>query len=205
LFKQKYAVVAIALLAIVNIVSGTLAISSTTRLFQANEIHRAPDKLVRDSSTNVTRKESVNRIFADVEVSPTPVVRDQHHKPERASRSHRIVRDLYTRPHKIYRTSACPVGPAWVKTLAHAMAVDKFGESQWMYLDKLWTKESQFNPWCENSSGAYGVPQALPGSKMGKNWRFDVRQQIRWGLTYIQERYSSPSRAWRHSVRHNWY
>ncbi|MGX7669931.1 aggregation-promoting factor C-terminal-like domain-containing protein [Plantactinospora sp. DSM 117369] len=67
-------------------------------------------------------------------------------------------------------------------------------------LDKLWTKESGWNHKAENrSSGAYGIPQALPGSKMGSvgsDWRTSPATQIKWGLGYVKGRYDTPCGAW---------
>jgi phage-related protein len=84
-----------------------------------------------------------------------------------------------------------------------------FGKSQWSPLNKLWTKESGWRTRAQNpSSGAYGIPQALPGSKMasaGSDWRTNPNTQIRWGLGYIRSRYGTPAAAWAHSQRTNWY
>lgn len=80
---------------------------------------------------------------------------------------------------------------------------------QFPYLDKLWERESGWNVHAENPySGAYGIPQAVPGSKMasaGPNWQNWAGTQIRWGLGYIRDRYNSPRRAWRHEEADGWY
>lgn len=71
---------------------------------------------------------------------------------------------------------------------------------------KLWNKESGWRWWADNpTSSAYGIPQALPGSKMGRGWRTNPKVQIRWGLSYIKSRYGSGCAAWRHSQARNWY
>ena len=79
----------------------------------------------------------------------------------------------------------------------------------WSDLVKLWNRESGWRWDAENAySGAYGIPQSLPGSKMaafGANWRDDAAVQIDWGLSYIAQRYGSPSKAWEHSERTGWY
>jgi hypothetical protein len=84
-----------------------------------------------------------------------------------------------------------------------------FGADQFGCLDSLWTRESNWNPGAHNgSSGAHGIPQALPGSKMasaGPHWENDPATQIKWGLGYIQDRYGSPCSAWGHSESHGWY
>jgi hypothetical protein len=75
-------------------------------------------------------------------------------------------------------------------------------------LDRLWTRESGWNHRAHNSSGAYGIPQALPGGKMrsaGRDWRRNPRTQIKWGLGYIKHRYGSPCGAWRHARASGWY
>ncbi len=73
----------------------------------------------------------------------------------------------------------------------------------------LWNKESKWNPNAYNSSsGAYGIPQALPASKMataGTDYRTNYKTQINWGLSYITSRYGSPSAAWSHSKSKGWY
>jgi hypothetical protein len=66
-------------------------------------------------------------------------------------------------------------------------------------LDNLWSRESEWRSDAANPSGAYGIPQALPGSKMasaGADWQTDPVTQIRWGLSYIQARYGDPCSAW---------
>lgn len=81
--------------------------------------------------------------------------------------------------------------------------------SQFDCLDKLWTRESNWNPRADNpSSSAYGIPQALPGSKMasaGPDWETNPVTQIKWGLGYIQGRYGTPCSAWAHSESRGWY
>ncbi len=82
-------------------------------------------------------------------------------------------------------------------------------ESQFGCLDSLWTRESGWNVHADNpSSSAYGIPQALPGSKMasaGSDWATNPVTQIKWGLGYIQDRYGSPCSAWGHSQSHGFY
>ncbi|MGC4757446.1 lytic transglycosylase domain-containing protein [Micromonospora trifolii] len=82
-----------------------------------------------------------------------------------------------------------------------ALMIDKgFGIAEFPCLEKLWTKESGWNHKASNSSsGAYGIPQSLPGSKMASvasDWRTNPATQIIWGLGYIKGRYKSPCGAW---------
>ena len=80
---------------------------------------------------------------------------------------------------------------------------------QFTCLDKLWTRESGWNPRADNpTSTAYGIPQSLPGSKMasaGADWRTNPETQMAWGLGYIKARYGDPCHAWAHSESDNWY
>lgn len=84
-----------------------------------------------------------------------------------------------------------------------------FGLDQMPCLDKLWTKESGWSTTATNkSSGAYGIPQALPGSKMGKygaDWQTNPETQVKWGLDYIKGRYGTPCGAWSFFLSNGWY
>ena len=84
-----------------------------------------------------------------------------------------------------------------------------FSSDQFGCLDSLWTRESNWTWNADNpTSSAYGIPQALPGSKMasaGADWATNPVTQIRWGLGYIQDRYGSPCGAWSFSEGHGFY
>ena len=84
-----------------------------------------------------------------------------------------------------------------------------WGDDQFACLDSLWTKESGWNYQASNpSSGAYGIPQSLPGSKMSTvadDWETNATTQITWGLDYISRAYGMPCSAWGHSQAMNWY
>jgi hypothetical protein len=84
-----------------------------------------------------------------------------------------------------------------------------WGDDQFGCLVSLWNKESGWNYQAYNrSSGAYGIPQALPGSKMGSagaDWQTNPATQIAWGLGYISGRYGTPCGAWGHSQSTGWY
>jgi uncharacterized protein YabE (DUF348 family) len=106
--------------------------------------------------------------------------------------------------------SAVKVDPGSAKATAQALLADRgWGAEQFSCLDKLWTKESGWRVNAQNaSSGAYGIPQALPGSKMataGADWRTNPTTQITWGLGYIAGRYGTPCDAWAHSMDTGWY
>jgi hypothetical protein len=84
-----------------------------------------------------------------------------------------------------------------------------WGEKQHKCLITLWNRESGWNHKAKNkSSGAYGIPQALPASKMksaGADWKTNPMTQVKWGLKYIKTRYQSPCGALSHSNKKGWY
>ncbi len=103
--------------------------------------------------------------------------------------------------------TTAPVGES--QSIAHELVTARgWGEDQFTCLVQLWNKESGWRTNAANPSGAYGIPQALPGSKMssaGADWQTNPRTQIVWGLGYIQGRYGTPCGAWSHSQSSNWY
>lgn len=101
---------------------------------------------------------------------------------------------------------------AYSKWFARTYMAKRFGwksQRQYQCLVQLWRHESGWRHKAHNSSsGAHGIPQALPGRKMasaGPNWRTNPRTQIKWGLKYIKGRYGSPCGAWSHFQRRGWY
>lgn len=107
-----------------------------------------------------------------------------------------------------------PVQATGDSSTAQGYAQNKVTERGWSAEDYnclvlLWNRESGWNPSATNpSSGAYGIPQALPGTKMataGADWQTNPQTQINWGLGYIADRYGTPCGAWAHSESVGWY
>lgn len=127
--------------------------------------------------------------------------------------THSLARDTYdavAKPKPAVAPSAGKPDPGTAKEIAWGLLQRKgWGEAEYDCLVALWTRESGWNHLAENpSSGAYGIPQALPGSKMataGADWRTNPRTQIVWGLSYIQGRYSTPCGAWAAFLSKGWY
>lgn len=96
------------------------------------------------------------------------------------------------------------------RTLAQAL-MPQFGFSptEFSCLDALWNSESGWNLHADNpTSDAYGIPQALPGTKMataGPDWANNAETQIKWGLGYIRSSYGTPCAAWAFKQGHGWY
>jgi hypothetical protein len=84
----------------------------------------------------------------------------------------------------------------------------KLGARGYDCINYIWTRESKWNPRAANSNGAYGIPQAYPGSKMasfGSNWRYSPLTQVKWGMWYVKNRYGSACNALTFFKSHGWY
>ena len=105
--------------------------------------------------------------------------------------------------------SAPAPNPGTAQSIAYGLLSSYgFSKSQWGCLLDLWNAESGWRYNAENASGAYGIPQALPGSKMataGSDWLTNPTTQIKWGLTYIKDTYGTPCGAWGHEQADGWY
>jgi hypothetical protein len=101
--------------------------------------------------------------------------------------------------------------PDGARAVAREIAQSKYGWGSFQFacLNKLWTKESNWRYKARNkSSGAHGIPQALPATKMesvGTDWRTNPVTQISWGLRYIEVRYETPCKAYKKFQRSRWY
>ncbi|MBX3088774.1 MAG: transglycosylase SLT domain-containing protein [Cryobacterium sp.] len=120
------------------------------------------------------------------------------------------VRDSYRVSRKPIAPAAGTPDPGTAQAIALELVLARgWDQSQYDCLAALWQKESHWNVFAMNPySGAYGIPQALPGDKMasaGPDWATNPRTQIIWGLGYISARYVNPCGAWQHSKDHNWY
>jgi hypothetical protein len=109
----------------------------------------------------------------------------------------------------IYVTST-PPNPNTAQSIAYNLMAS-FGFSPTLYfgcLLDLWNRESGWVYDAENASGAYGIPQALPGSKMasaGPDWQTNPATQIEWGLGYIKQLYGNPCGAWSFEEANGYY
>jgi hypothetical protein len=118
-------------------------------------------------------------------------------------------------PHQVSAAATPSVPTAGIPSPGSAQAIAKailtskgMGNDQYSCLVLLWNRESHWSVTAANPDGAYGIPQALPGSKMasaGPDWQTNAKTQILWGLGYITSRYSTPCGAWAHSQSTGWY
>jgi hypothetical protein len=97
------------------------------------------------------------------------------------------------------------------REIARQMMLNKYGwdSGQFTCYDNIIMRESKWDTYADNPhSSAYGIPQALPGSKMaafGSDWRTNPATQIAWGLDYVHVRYGTPCGAWGFKRSHGWY
>ncbi len=123
-------------------------------------------------------------------------------------RKHHAVKHHHARKHRARRHLGRLHGNPW-QIAGSLMPAYHWTSWQFHYLNLLWMRESGWNRFaCNHSSGAYGIPQAVPGDKMasaGPNWRTSARTQIIWGMGYIRSRYGDPWNAWQHELRYGWY
>jgi hypothetical protein len=126
-----------------------------------------------------------------------------------------ILHQLARLAERIARHTPMPTVPSGISTGSnqalgyHLLIEFGFASDQWPYLNALWTRESGWNHLAKNpTSGAYGIPQSLPATKMavvGSDWLTNPETQIKWGLAYIAARYGTPQGAWAHETKFGWY
>jgi hypothetical protein len=128
-----------------------------------------------------------------------------------AARAARLARERAAREAREQRASRSRTYGGAPRGIAAGIASSQYGwgADQFGCLDSLWTRESGWDPHASNpTSGAYGIPQALPGSKMGaygSDWADNPTTQIRWGLAYISNSYGTPCGAWSQVRSQGWY
>jgi hypothetical protein len=164
------------------------------------------------SSASITSGRSDVSVELEPEPEPAPVVVEEDTTTDTTTEDTTTSDSTSTESTDTSGASADYVAPSAgsIKETAASMASSQYGwgSDQFACLDSLWTKESNWNPTAANPSGAYGIPQALPGSKMataGSDWATNPTTQIAWGLSYISGVYGTPCAAWGHSQSYNWY
>ena len=184
-------------LSIISICAGIVGIKTTTKNFENKET--ANNNLSKTVSTKDLMA-SVQRINAKLEAERKAKEEAERKAKEEAERKAReaAIAALAT---------TAPKGE--IQQYAHDLVIGSYGwsEADFAALVKLWNRESGWNPNSRNSySGACGIPQALPCSKIANAFGDNSWQsQVKWGLRYISGRYGSPSNAWAHSESVGWY
>lgn len=178
------------------------------RVAKLSDYERMPDVVVQGAAreTDEVRQEVIAQTAAlsEADAEAARKAEEERKAAEEAARKAEEER-------KAAEAAAAANTPAAAQATAQAMAAERYGwgADQFGCLVSLWNKESGWNHQAMNpSSGAYGIPQSLPGSKMatvGADWQTNATTQIAWGLDYISRAYGTPCAAWGHSQAVNWY
>jgi hypothetical protein len=189
---RRTAVVAVTMMT----VGAAAVIAPTSALVAANAAGDAPAAVSASSLAGAVTATGTAAVVAASTTTPAP-------------------RTTTTASRAASRTALVPyrVGTkAYSKWYARTFMAKRYGwksQRQYQCLVNLWKRESGWRHKAHNSSsGAHGIPQALPGRKMasaGPNWRTNPRTQIKWGLKYIDGRYGNPCGAWSHWQNRHWY
>jgi hypothetical protein len=137
-------------------------------------------------------------------------LREQAAQQQR-QRAARAAREARQKQERAARSASRTVSYGDPHRIAASMMAERYGwgSGEYSCLSSLWGRESGWDVHAENtSSGAYGIPQALPGSKMssyGSDWQDNAVTQIEWGLAYIDQSYGTPCGAWSTFQSQGWY
>ena len=184
-------------------VSTSLAVSQETQPFTTTEVPD-PNRLEGERTVVTAGVDGVTQVLTDVTVRDgVEVARQEVARAQVTARVDEVVSVGTMKQAEV----ATPTGARGIA--AQMIGEHGWGQDQFQCLDRLWQKESNWTWNADNpTSSAYGIPQALPGSKMasaGADWATNPATQIRWGLGYISDRYGTPCAAWGHSQAKNWY
>jgi outer membrane biosynthesis protein TonB len=166
----------------------------------------APQTL--NATTTPTKQATENQLVSAT--TPTPVVVAEPAKTTETKQKNNSTDTKQTTQNSNTSAPAVTASPGSAQDIAQQMLTAQgLGQSEFNCLVALWNKESGWKVNAENkSSGAYGIPQALPGKKMasaGADWQTNPATQISWGLQYIMGRYGTPCGAWAKSQSSGWY
>ena len=177
----------------------------------ANSLANALDSLPRSSSVALLEAERQNIIDMNAAaktlgIAAKPIKVD----PQQVMASESAAASSGSNSTGVTSISAPPPNPGTAQQIGYDM-LPAFGfsqKTQWGCLLDLWNRESGWVYDAENASGAYGIPQALPGDKMasaGSDWRTNPKTQITWGLGYIKSVYGTPCGAWNNELAYGYY
>jgi uncharacterized protein YabE (DUF348 family) len=143
-------------------------------------------------------------VYVDRKIVGKTIVKRVVTKPPTAA----IVK-VGTKPKPAPPAPVINVDPGSAQDIGKQLAAQRgWGDDQFSCLYQLWSNESGWRVDAQNASGAYGIPQALPGDKMaayGSDWETNPSTQIKWGLAYIAGRYGTPCDAWSFWQSNGWY
>jgi len=178
----------------------------------ANSLAEAIDSLPQSGSVALIVQERKNLIVMDNAVRTLTVAsKPAMTNPSQVIASQSAAANSSSSSTSVTTAAAQPPDPGTAQSIGYNM-LPAFGfsqKTQWTCLLDLWNRESGWMYDAENpSSGAYGIPQALPGYKMataGADWQTNPATQIKWGLTYITQTYGTPCAVWNFELANNGY
>jgi hypothetical protein len=180
----------------------------------ANSLAQAIDNLPRSGSVTLLEQERQNLIVMNAAASALTIAsKPATVNPSQVMASQSAAADSGSSSSSsggVTEVSAPAPDPGTAQSIGYNM-LPSFGFSQstqWGCLLDLWNRESGWIYDAENASGAYGIPQALPGDKMasaGADWQTDPTTQIKWGLGYISQVYGTPCAAWNFELANGYY
>ncbi|HEV3380727.1 MAG TPA: transglycosylase SLT domain-containing protein [Trebonia sp.] len=179
----------------------------------APSLAEALDQLPQSKSISLLEQEEQQIITMDaaastLTVAAKPAVVSPAQVEQQASQASQAQQQEQAQQQDTTVAAAPDPGSAQAYAYAELPAFGFSQSGQWSCLEDLWMQESSWQYDAYNPSGAYGIPQALPASKMasaGSDYMTDPDTQIRWGLTYITQVYGTPCGAWDHEVADGWY
>ena len=172
----------------------------------ANSLAEAIDSLPNSGSVVLLEQERQNLIVMNAAAKTLSAAT----KPVMVNPSQVVASQQAAQQQQQQAPSAPAPDPGTAQSIGYNM-LPSFGFSQstqWGCLLNLWNRESGWVYDAENASGAYGIPQALPGSKMasaGADWQTNPATQIKWGLGYISQIYGTPCGAWNFELANGYY
>lgn len=187
-----------------------IAAAETAKRVAAKEAARlaAEAEIARKAAEEAAAKEAEKKAAEEAAKKAREDEKRQKEEARKAREKARVDKalNLAKRPVPATRGDG-PAAQAYTKSLV--TGTYGWSELQFQCVNHLWFKESTWQWDARNaSSGAYGIPQSLPATKMasaGADWKTNYKTQVKWGLSYIKDRYGSPCKAWQHSVENNWY
>jgi hypothetical protein len=177
----------------------------------AGELFQSIDSLGRSSQVTALEQERQMIIaMNDAAKTLTAVSKPAMADPTRILAAHQSAGGSGIQTGAGITGSPPPADPSAAMVIGEEELVD-YGFSkatQWTCLYDLWQQESGWNVYAQNPSGAYGIPQSMPGDRMamfGSDYLTDPTTQIKWGLWYIKSVYGTPCAAWQNEVEYHSY
>lgn len=184
-------------LSVICIAAGIMGVNTT----QSNSFQSA-----KSSNVNINKTVSTKDLMTSVKTITDKIEAEEKAKKlaEQKAKEEKARQEAL----KAAQTLATTAPKGEIQQYAHDLVVGSYGwtESDFSSLVNLWNRESGWNPNSHSASGACGIPQALPCSKIASSYGSNTwENQVKWGLRYISNKYGSASRAWAFFQNNGWY